>query len=137
MIIDECLSLSLTPQTKHTGQLKISDKLYNLLDSLTLVIPYNKDSETYDDVIYDIIIDNTVHSSKKNNQLFLIVKPQDSKINIIHKISVYPPNRDTKYSLQAATDGMIIADDQSNIIDKMKNSKFIAMKDNIKIVRRQ
>ncbi len=49
------------------------------------------------------------------------------------------PNKDTntEYSLQAATDGIIIADDQSNIIDKMKNSKFIAMKNNIKIVRRQ
>lgn len=88
--------------------------------------------------MYDIMIDHSI-SYNKDIYLFLIVKPHKSKINIIHKISVYPPNRDTntEYSLQAATDGMIIADDQSNIIDKMKNSKFIAMKDNIKIVRRQ
>ena len=141
--IDDCLSLSLAPQIKHTGQLKISDKLYNLLNSLTLIIPYDKDIPSneqdhiiYEDIMYDIMIDSSI-SYNKDIHLFLIVKPHKSKINIIHKIEVYPPNRDTKYSLQAATDGIVIADDQSNIIDKMKNSKFIAMKDNIKIVRRQ
>ena len=82
------------------------------------------------------MIDSSI-SYNKDIYLFLIVKPHKSKINIIHKIEVYPPNRDTKYSLQAATDGIVIADDQSNIINKMKNSKFIAMKDNIKIVRRK
>lgn len=142
-MIDESLSLSLAPQIKHTGQLKISDKLYNLLNSLTLIIPYDKDipsndqdSETYDNIIYDIMIDHSI-SYNKEIHLFLIVKPHKSKINIIHKIEVYPSNRDTKYSLQAATDGIVIADDQSNIINKMKNSKFIVMKDNIKIVHRQ
>ena len=92
----------------------------------------------YDNIIYDILIDHSI-SYNKEIHLFLIVKPHKSKINIIHKIEVYSPNKDTntEYSLQAATDGMIIADDQSNIINKMKNSKFIAMKDNIKIVRRQ
>ena len=84
------------------------------------------------------MIDSSI-SYNKDIHLFLIVKPHKSKINIIHKIEVYPPNRDTntEYSLQAATDGIVIADDQSNIINKMKNSKFIVMKDNIKIVRRQ
>lgn len=88
--------------------------------------------------MYDIMIDHSI-SYNKDIHLFLIVKPHKSKINIIHKIEVYSPNKDTntEYSLQAATDGIIIADDQSNIIDKMKNSKFIAMKNNIKIVRRQ
>lgn len=145
-IIDECLSLSLTPQTKHTGQLKISDKLYNLLDSLTLIIPdkiihsNDQDSEIYENIIYDILIDNYIQYSQYNKDihLFLIVKPQNSKINIIHKISVYPSYKDadTIYSLQAATDGIIVADDESNIINKMKNSHFIYMKRNIQIVRR-
>ena len=142
-MIDECSSLSLTPQTKHTGQLKISDKLYNLLNSLTLIIPYDKDIPSndqdhimYDNIMYDIMIDHSIFYNKEIH-LFLIVKPHKSKINIIHKIEVYPPNKDTKYSLQAATDGIVIADDQSNIIDKMKNSKFIEMKSNIKIVHRQ
>lgn len=85
--------------------------------------------------MYDIMIDHSI-SYNKDIYLFLIVKPHKSKINIIHKISVYPPNKDTKYSLQAVTDGIVIADDQSNIINKMKNSKFIVMKDNIKIVHR-
>ena len=139
-MIDESLSLSLAPQIKHTGQLKISDKLYNLLNSLTLIIPYNEDipSNDQDHIMYDIMIDHSI-SYNKDIYLFLIVKPHKSKINIIHKIRVYPPNRDTntEYSLQAATDGIVIADDQSNIINKMKNSKFIVMKDNIKIIRRQ
>lgn len=96
-IIDESLTLSLIPQIKHTGQLKISDKLYNLLNSLTLIIPYNEDIPSndqdhiiYDDIIYDIMIDSSI-SYNKDIHLFLIVKPHKSKINIIHKIEVYPP----------------------------------------------
>lgn len=69
------------PDVKHTKQLKISDKLYNILDSLTLFIPSNNNDSN--NVNYDIIINNCHYSN--NTYIFLTVHPVTAQYEIVNK----------------------------------------------------
>lgn len=70
------------PTVKHIGQVKISDKLYNILDSLTLFIPSNNNDSN--NVDYDIIMCNRINN--KHNYIFLTVHPATAQYEIVNKI---------------------------------------------------
>ena len=71
-------------EIRHAEPIKISDKLYNILDSLTLFIPSN--SNDSNNVDYSIIINNCPYSS--NTYILLTVHPATAQYEIVNKIDL-------------------------------------------------
>lgn len=70
------------PDVKHIKQLKISDKLYNILDSLTLFIPSNNNDSN--NVDYSIVISNSTYYT----HMLLTVHPATEQYEIVNKINI-------------------------------------------------
>lgn len=71
-------------EIRHAEPIKISDKLYSILDSLTLFIPSNNnDSNSVD---YSIIISNCPYSTNHTHVL-LTVHPATAQYEIVNKIN--------------------------------------------------
>ena len=76
-----------TDEIRHTGQVKISNKLYNILDSLTLFIPEEfipSDSNDSNNADYSIIIGNSTNNN--HTHIFLTVHPATAQYEIVNKI---------------------------------------------------
>ena len=73
-----------TDEIRHTGRVKISDKLYNILDSLTLFIP--SDSNDSNNVDYSLIIGNSTNNN--HTHIFLTVHPATAQYEIVNKIDL-------------------------------------------------
>ena len=71
-------------EIRHTGRVKISDKLYNILDSLTLFIPSNNNDSN--NVDYSLIIGNSTNNN--HTHIFLTVHPATAQYEIVNKIDL-------------------------------------------------
>lgn len=81
----------LEPTVKHTEQVKISDKLYDILDSLTLFIPeefipYNSNNSDSNNIDYSLIINNCPYND--NTYILLTVHPATAQYEIVNKIDI-------------------------------------------------
>lgn len=101
----------------HTEQITISNKLYSLLDSLTIITTEDNitsdDNIIPDDVIYDIIIKDiipplTYKMYNGNKQIFITIKY--NSYEIINNIEVYPPDKS-----QAITNKVIVMPQQAKV----------------------
>lgn len=123
------------PTVKHTEQVKISDKLYDLLDSLTLFIP--SDSNESNNVDYSLIICNRTNN-KKHTHIFLTVHPATAQYEIVNKIDIV--NMTSKSSKSNQQDhcckniGIVVipASEHKSLIDRSnitmtRNYQFISI----------
>ena len=82
------------PTVKHTEQVKISDKLYDILDSLTLFIPEEfipeefipSNSNDSNNADYSLIINNCPYND--NTYILLTVHPATAQYEIVNKIDI-------------------------------------------------
>lgn len=74
-------------EIRHTEPIKISDKLYNILDSLTLFIPSDNNDNESNNVDYSIIISNSPYSTNHTHML-LTVHPATEQYEIVNKIDL-------------------------------------------------
>lgn len=91
----------------------ISDKLYNLLDSLILIIP--SDNHLFDNVEPDIIIksksSDLLYTGNISIQLFITMKisqPDKNEYEIINSIEVYPPAKTGITSKQPEVNAVVL-----------------------------
>ena len=126
------------PTVKHIKQLKISDKVYDLLESLTLIIPDeiipdNNDNiyQKYEDSMYDIIIQN---QNYKNPYIFLTVHPATEQYEIVNKVDVINmTNKSKKQNHKSENIGIVAipASEHNSLI----NQSNITMTDKYQIVK--
>ena len=113
-------------EIRHAEPIKISDKLYNILDSLTLFIPSNSnDSNTVD---YSIIISNCPYATN-HTHILLTVHPATAQYEIVNKINIINKTSKTKKQNQCYenTDIVVIpASEHRSLIDQSE----IAMTNN-------
>lgn len=82
----------LEPTVRHTEQIKISDKLYNLLDSLTLfttdedAIPSDSNNNDSNNADYSLIINDCPYND--NTYILLTVHPATAQYEIVNKINI-------------------------------------------------
>lgn len=132
--------------TIHTEPIKISDKLYNLLDSLIIIIPSN--NHLFDNVEPEIIIKNKPSETKYHfiTQLFITMKISQTdkkEYEIINSIEVYPPDETGVKSKQPEVNAVvlpwqakvpyILSQNHQNISNLLK-TKYTTIKTKFKII---
>lgn len=119
-------------EIRHAEPIKISDKLYNILDSLTLFIPEefipsDSNNNESNNVDYNIIISNS--PDNKHTHMLLTVHPATEQYEIVNKIDlISKSNRSNQQDQQSENIDIVVipASEHRSLIDQSE----IAMTNN-------